>query len=207
MSKNLKNLHKPCAKLDKYDNEPYMKNSLLKLRLDDIRSYRRQIEHGAMKVIGIISNNISSLTMSIHVSFQSKMQAGRKPPDDEDEEPVIDVHPSVHINKLRFYARNTPIPKMLKKTEQKIISYSSKRLRDKYPSIVSEYMNEVHSEYDRLMKAFSMNKLLKPLPEDFIPPRDEFQFKRLGRTENYEKYCKNREKIRKNLFIIYPFVK
>lgn len=96
---------------------------------------------------------------------------------------------------------------MLKKTEQKIISYSSKRLRDKYPSIVSEYMSEVHGEYDRLMKAFSMNKLLKPLPGDFIPPRDEFQFKRLGRTENYDKFRKNREKIRKNLFIIYPFVR
>lgn len=52
MSKNLKKLHKPCDKLDKYDNEPYMKNPLLKLRLEDIRSHRRQsqIELNAMKV-------------------------------------------------------------------------------------------------------------------------------------------------------------
>lgn len=50
MSKYLKNLHKPCDKLDKYDNEPYMKNPLLKLKLDDIRSYRRQSQSGIAKV-------------------------------------------------------------------------------------------------------------------------------------------------------------
>ena len=133
----------------------------------------------------------------------------RKSIDDDDDEiePIVHVHPHVHINKLRFYARNTPIPKMIKKTEQKIISYSSKRLREKYPTIVSEYMSEVHAEYDKLMRAFSMNKLLKPMPDDFIPSKDEFNFKRLGRTENYEKFLKNREKIKKSLFIIYPFVR
>lgn len=52
MSKYLKNLHKPCDKIDKYDNEPYMKNPLLKLKLSDIRKYRRQsqLEHFAEKV-------------------------------------------------------------------------------------------------------------------------------------------------------------
>lgn len=113
----------------------------------------------------------------------------------------------MHINKLRFYARNTPIPKMLKSTENKIISYSEKRLRDKYPGIVHEYMSEVHEEHDRLMRAYSMNKLLQPLPDDFVPPRDDFRFKRLGRTENYENFLKNREKIEKNLMLLYPFVR
>lgn len=52
MSKLLKKLHKPCDKLDKYDNEPYMKNPLLKLKLSDIRKYRRQsqLEQSATKV-------------------------------------------------------------------------------------------------------------------------------------------------------------
>lgn len=52
MSKYLKNLHKPCDKLDKYDNEPYMKNPLLKLNLAEIRKYRRQskLEDSAIKV-------------------------------------------------------------------------------------------------------------------------------------------------------------
>jgi dynein heavy chain, axonemal len=134
------------------------------------------------------------------------MKLCRKSPED-DIEPAANIHPHVHINKLRFYARNTPIPKMHRTTEQKIVGYSSKRLRDKYPAIVKDYMNDVHEEYDRLMKVFSMNKLLKPLPEDVILTRDEFQFKRLGRTENYQNFLKNREKMRKNLMVIYPFVR
>ena len=57
MSKLLKKLHKPCDQIDKYDNEPYMKNPLLKLKLADIRKYRRQnqVEQNAVKVI----NNLS----------------------------------------------------------------------------------------------------------------------------------------------------
>lgn len=141
--------------------------------------------------------------------MQSKLQLFRKPPQDDDEDttPNPNVPPAVHIKKLRFYARNTPIPKMLKTTEQKIINYTAKRLRDKYPSIVKDYMTEVHEEHDRLMKAYSMNKLLMPLPDDFVPPRDIFQFKRLGRTENYENFLKNRQKIEMNLMLLHPFVR
>lgn len=133
----------------------------------------------------------------------------RKPSEDDDEDntPNPNVLPKVHINKLRFYARNTPIPKMLKTTEQKIINFTAKRLRDKYPSIVNDYMSEVHEEHDRLMKAYSMNKLLQPLADDFVPPRDTFQFKRLGRTENYENFLKNRKKIETNLMLLHPFVR
>lgn len=131
----------------------------------------------------------------------------RKPLDDDNIDSQIQVPPEVHINKLRFYARNTPIPKMLKATEAKIINYSPKTLRDKYPSIVNEYMQEVHEEHDRLMKAFSMNKLLRPLADDFVPERDSFQFKRFGKTENYDNFLKNREKIKKNLMLLYPFVR
>jgi dynein heavy chain, axonemal len=118
-----------------------------------------------------------------------------------------DVPPRIHIEKFRFYARNTPIPKMLKRTEMKIFSFTSRKLRDKYPATVKSYMNEVHEEHDRLMKIFSMSKLLKPLPGDVLPERDNFQFKRLGKTENYDNFLKNREKIRKNLMILHPFIR
>lgn len=64
MSKYLKNLHKPCDKLDKYDDEPYMKNPLLKLNIDEIRKCRRQsrYENSATKVnINEIFNLHSSI--------------------------------------------------------------------------------------------------------------------------------------------------
>lgn len=96
---------------------------------------------------------------------------------------------------------------MLKKTESKIINQSPKRLRDKYPSIVAEYMNEVREDYDKIIKAFSLQKVLRPLPGDYIPPRYSFKFKRLGKTENYEQYCKNREKIKRILMLPHPFIR
>lgn len=58
MSEYLKNLHKPCDKIDKYDNEPYTKNPLLKLNMTEIRNRRRSsaFEQKAVKVNLKISN-------------------------------------------------------------------------------------------------------------------------------------------------------
>lgn len=52
MSQFLKKLHKPCDKIDKYDNEPYTKNPLLKLNMSEIRNHRRGtiFEQNAVKV-------------------------------------------------------------------------------------------------------------------------------------------------------------
>lgn len=139
MSRFLKNLHKPCDQLDKYDDEPYMKNPLLKLTLSEIRKHRRQspFEQSTAKV-----SQFSCCPEFALILLQNKIRSSRESEDDEDNTPNPSVHPHIHINKLRFYARNTPIPKMLKSTEQKIIRFSEKRLRDKYPGIVKEYMAE-----------------------------------------------------------------
>ena len=40
MSKRLAKLHKPCDRLDKYDNEPYLQNPLLNLFLSEIKERR-----------------------------------------------------------------------------------------------------------------------------------------------------------------------
>lgn len=40
MSKRLDKLYKPCDKIDKYDNEKYMENPLLKFHLNEIRERR-----------------------------------------------------------------------------------------------------------------------------------------------------------------------
>lgn len=62
MSKYLKNLHKPCDKLDKYDNESYMQNPLLKLNLDEIRRYRRQSRY-----------ELSAIKVSLNYNLVSKI--------------------------------------------------------------------------------------------------------------------------------------
>lgn len=53
MSKRLAKLYRPCDKLDKYDNEPYMKNPLLHIRLSEIRQ-RRHYSYLQKKAVEVI---------------------------------------------------------------------------------------------------------------------------------------------------------
>lgn len=126
------------------------------------------------------------------------------PPDlDED---VIPISKSAYANKIRECTSKTPVPKMLVRIENKLISFVGQRLRKKYPTIVQNYMTDVHAEFDKLMRAFSLQKILKPLPGDFAPPREDFNFRFLGRTKNYQKFLNKRKQIQKTLYITYPFI-
>lgn len=104
-------------------------------------------------------------------------------------------------------ADSTPIPRMLNSIENKITSYVPKRLRNLYPDITKEYMDEVHQDFHKIMKAYSLNLILKPREGDFIPPRDDFNFKRLGKTEKYSEFLKNRKKIKEILMIPLPVIR
>lgn len=123
------------------------------------------------------------------------------------EEDAIPVHEKCYIKKIYKYLSCAPVPKMLSNTEMKIISFVQKRLRIKYPAIVDNYMVEVHQEFDRIIKAFSYNKILVPLPDSFDPNLCPFQFMHLGKTPQYHIYLKNRKRIRDKLLICYPFVR
>lgn len=120
---------------------------------------------------------------------------------------VIIIAEKAYAQKIRNCTFKTPVPKMLKKTENKMISFVGQRLRKKYPKIVQNYMADVHFEFDKLMKAFSMQKILKPLPGDFVPPRQDFNFRFLGRTKHYAKYLRKRKQLQKSLHITYPFIR
>lgn len=69
MSQSLKKLHKPCDKIDKYDNEPYTKNPLLKLNMSEIRNRRRSsvFETRAVKVRSKSSVNIQCLLSPVYL--------------------------------------------------------------------------------------------------------------------------------------------
>lgn len=96
---------------------------------------------------------------------------------------------------------------MLVQTEQKLLSYVPKKLKDLYPRIVMEYMADVHEDFNKIIKAFSLQKILRPAPNDFIPQRTSFAFSRPGRTSNYRQFQRNREKLKNILMITYPFIR
>lgn len=133
------------------------------------------------------------------------MKACRTTPKDLDD--VIPVPKSFYINKLHEYADSTPIPRMLNSIENKITSYVPKILRTLYPDITKEYMDEVHQEFHKIMKAYSLNLILKPREGDFIPPRDDFNFQRLGKSKKYSEFLKNRKKIKETLMIPLPVIR
>ena len=114
---------------------------------------------------------------------------------------------SQYIKQLRQFAHETPVPKMPKKTENKIIDFVNVRLRKKYPNIVKTYMTDLHEHFDTILKAYAINKILVPADGDFVPQRHNFDFKFKGKTLRYDKYLKNREKLKKILLLPYPFIK
>lgn len=123
---------------------------------------------------------------------------------EEDAIPILEAH---YVARIRHLTDKTHIPKMCKPTERKLLSYVPMRLRKKYPNIVSKYMTDVHADYDKIMKAYSIQKILKPAPGDYIPPRISFAFQHLGQTDRYNVYLQNRAKLAKFLLIAYPFIR
>lgn len=96
---------------------------------------------------------------------------------------------------------------MLVSTEKKILSFVPSRLQTKYPQICEEYMQEVKDDYDKIIRAYSIQKIIKPMPGDYIPPQKPFEIKTKGRTENYAAFLRNRQRILKNLQITFPFIR
>jgi dynein heavy chain, axonemal len=205
MSRKLAKLYKPCDKLDKYDNEPYMKNPLLKIHLSQIRERRHceVLQRRAALVRLFLA--LSCRFLENFFDLQEKIKVCRRPAVDLGD--AIPIHESFYVEQLRQYVSKAPVPKMLKRMENKILTSVPKRLGEKYPKIVDNYMGEVQEHFDLIMKTFSTQRILKPKPGDFIPPRCDFRFKYLGKTENYDQFVQNREKLRKCLMIPQPFIR
>ncbi|XP_055378973.1 dynein axonemal heavy chain 12 [Condylostylus longicornis] len=193
MSKSLAKLKKPPSDLTKYDNEPYMQNPLLTFRLSDVKDQKHfnyLKKKAAQEKIKLARLRISGL--------------------DEDTIPKPEIY---YQEKLKEHIKKIPIPKMLEKTDHKIKSFAPNNLKTKFPFIVKAYMEEVHQEYDRLMRVFSCKKILKnpccsyENPADYEIPSVDFNFKYIGKTNNYPTYLANRHRLKKNLLIIHPFVR
>lgn len=131
----------------------------------------------------------------------------RNPKSLDIDDDVIPIPENLYINKIHEYVRYAENPPFLQSTERKILQFVSKKGRDKYPKIVNDYKLDVTADFDRIISAFSAQKILRPLPNDFIPDRIHFQFRFSGKSTKYQEFLSNRQKIQNNLFIPYPFVR
>lgn len=186
-SRKLERMHRPSSDINKYDDEEYMKNPLLTFRISEVHERRHY-------------------TFLKQRAADIKVKISRKPwaPD-----PDIRALPQTHyVDNLRRQVRKIIVPRMLVKTEAKILSFASDRLKKLYPDLVKEYMADVHAEFDRLMKIYSMQNILHNpefLDEDpsiYDLPRADFHFKLPGRSRKYKTYLENRRKIAQSLLIV-----
>lgn len=111
------------------------------------------------------------------------------------------------MRRVRELHKKTIIPKMCIPTENKILNSVDPKHRKKYPNIIRAYMGDVHEEFDHIMRAYSMQKFLRPAADDFIPPRMPFEFKFAGKTSRYHIYLRNRQLLARNLVIPFPFIR
>lgn len=107
---------------------------------------------------------------------------------------------------MQQYAGSAPIPTMTKKTESKILRWVQPHFKKKYPNYIKEYITDLRTEYDEVVKEFSLHKMLA-YNDDYSERNPKFRFKFLGKTENYGQFTRNREKIKQKLFITYPFIR
>lgn len=127
---------------------------------------------------------------------------------------VIYIPESHYIQQLYDYTTTIPIPKMTVKTKQKIVDAIPIRLRLKYSRIYDLLFDEVHNQYHKEIKAFSLQRILVNAssiendgPDDLEIPPDTFAFKQMGKSANYSQFLKNRKIIQDKLLIVYPFIK
>ncbi|KAH8316762.1 hypothetical protein KR074_004303 [Drosophila pseudoananassae] len=186
-SRKLERMHRPSSDITKYDNEPYMQNPLLKFRISEVHE-RRHYQFLKQKAADV----------KVRVARQQW-----KP------EPDMRLLPRAHYeDNLRREVRKIVVPPMLRRTEAKILSYVSEQMKSKYPELVKAYMKDVHSEFNRLMKVYSMKNILRHPefsdedPATFELPRADFHFRRPGKTQNYPNFLENRRKIASKLLIL-----
>lgn len=108
---------------------------------------------------------------------------------------------------IREAVASAPVPNISTRTKQKIIEFVPDELHKKYPNIVADYMREVSENYTETMKTCNLRRCLAPSSDMFPLQPPAFRFKRLGRTKNYSRFCRNRKRLADNLFSSNKFIR
>ncbi|KAJ6643843.1 Dynein axonemal heavy chain 12, partial [Pseudolycoriella hygida] len=110
------------------------------------------------------------------------------------------------IAAVRRHVAKAPIPSMTKKTESRILRWVQLHFKRKYSSYVKSYIDDLRTEYDEVVKEFSLHKMLT-YDDDYFTKSPKFKFKFLGKTKNYDKFKRNRDKVKQKLYITLPFIR
>lgn len=114
-----------------------------------------------------------------------------------------------YMQQIRDAVANTPIPEMPRRIRNKIINSTQQRFRVKCANVIKTYMNDVEKQYMETIKAFNVNRFVKPMTDDGKAEemKETFRFKQAGRTEHHKKFLRYRKQLKEKLFIPYPFIR
>lgn len=119
----------------------------------------------------------------------------------------LEISQSRHIAVIRECAEKIQPPPMLKAWERKICSLVPRKLRDNFPHLMEDLINESKATWDRNLHALAVSTVIRDEPG---VPRKRYQepyFKFQGITANYEKMLKYRNKLQSSSLMLHPFIR
>ncbi|XP_026763473.2 dynein axonemal heavy chain 12 [Galleria mellonella] len=119
----------------------------------------------------------------------------------------LEISQSRHIAVLRECAEKIRSPPMLKSWERKICSLIPLKLRQTFPSMMEELIEESKSEWNRNLHDLAVKTIIREVPG---VPRKRYKepyFKFRGITELYDKMVKYRNKLQDGSLFLHPFIR
>ncbi|XP_013163033.1 PREDICTED: dynein heavy chain 12, axonemal [Papilio xuthus] len=130
-----------------------------------------------------------------------------RPPVQRRERDFLEISEDRHIAALRECAKNIKPPPMLKSWERKIRSLIPSKLRNAFPALTEDLINESKIEWDKKLHEFAVKTIIRDVPGVSRERYREPYFKFKGKTEHYEKMLKHRKKIQTEALSLHPFVR
>ncbi|XP_059054918.1 dynein axonemal heavy chain 12 [Achroia grisella] len=129
------------------------------------------------------------------------------PPLQRRERDLIEIAQSRHIDVLRECAEKIRPPPMLKSWERKICSLIPSKLRQTFPSMMEELIEESKNEWNRNIHDLAVKTVIREVPGVPRKRYEEPYFKFKGVTELHDKMVKYRKKLQDGSLLLHPFIR
>ncbi|KAJ8717801.1 hypothetical protein PYW07_005731 [Mythimna separata] len=137
---------------------------------------------------------------------EKKVEVARPPPQRRERD-RLELSQSRHIAVLRECAMKIQPPPMSKDWERKICSLVPTKLRNQYPILMEELIQESKMEWNKNLHGLAVKTIIRDEPGVSRIRYQEPHFKYKGVTENYGKMLAFRRKLADGALILHPFIR
>ncbi|XP_037295281.1 dynein heavy chain 12, axonemal isoform X2 [Manduca sexta] len=130
-----------------------------------------------------------------------------RPPLERRERDNLEISQERHIAVLRECADKIQPPPMLRSWERKICSLIPLKLRQSFPGIMDELIDESKAEWNRNLHDLAVKTVIRDVPGVSRKRYQEPYFKFRGVTENFNRMIKYRKKLQDGSLLLHPFIR